>query len=101
MTYSFYTIIWTLSILISILIILSISSLIFVAFNEEKSITTIRTSYERSNFPKTITYKNKKGLIVYRIDLHLNENTIRKYPLSEKYYAEYKGKIHRDSFKFK
>lgn len=89
------------NIFLSVVVFFSLIFLIFVSFYEEKTITTIRTSYEINNFPRTITYKDKKGLIIYRVDLHLNENTIKKYPSSERYYAEYEGKIHRDSFKFK
>ena len=48
-----------------------------------------------------ISYKDKKGLIQYRVDLKLNENNIKKDPNSEKYYAEYRGTIRPEAFSFK
>lgn len=88
------------NILISILILSSLTLFLIFGFPREEPITKIKSGYGRI-FPKNITYKEKKALIEYKIDLKLNENSIKKAPKSEKYYAEYTGTIRPEAFTFK
>lgn len=88
------------NIFLSILILSSLTLFIFFGLPREEPITKIRSGYGRI-FPENITYKDKKGLIQYRVDLKLNENKIKKDPNSEKYYAEYSGTIRPEAFSFK
>ncbi|WP_036731050.1 hypothetical protein, partial [Peptoniphilus grossensis] len=73
---------------------------LFFGLPREESITKVKSGYGRI-FPEYISYKDKKGLIQYRVDLKLNENNIKKDPNSEKYYAEYRGTIRPEAFSFK
>ena len=88
------------NILISILILSSLTLFLILGIPKEEPITKIKSGYSRI-FPKDITYKEKKGLIEYKIDLKLNENNIKKDPESDKYYAEYSGTISPEAFTFK
>ena len=87
-------------IIISILILSSLTVFLIFGLPKEESITKIKFAYGRT-FPQYITYKDKKGLIEYRIDLKLKENSIKKDPTSDKYYAEYSGTIRPEAFTFK
>lgn len=86
--------------IISILILSSLTVFIIIGIPKEEPITKIKSGYGRI-FPKKITYKEKKALIEYKIDLKLNENSIKKDPILDKYYAEYSGTIRPESFTFK
>ena len=88
------------NILISILILSSLTLFLFLGMPKEEPITKIKSGYSRI-FPESITYKKKKGLIEYKIDLKLNENRIKKDPNFDKYYAEYTGTIRPEAFTFK
>ena len=88
------------NILISILILSSLTLFIIIGIPREEAITKVRSSYGRI-FPENITYKEKKALIEYNIDLKLNKKSIKKDPNSDKYYAEYTGTIRPESFTFK
>ncbi len=88
------------NILISILILSSLTLFLIFGFPREEPITKIKSGYGRI-FPENITYKEKKALIEYKIDLKLNENSIKKDPNSDKYYAEYTGTIRPEAFTFK
>lgn len=85
--------------IISILILSSLTVFIIIGIPREEAITKVKSSYVRV-FPENITYKEKKALIEYKIDLKLNENSIKKDPNSDKYYAEYSGTIRPESFTF-
>lgn len=87
-------------IIISILILSSLTLLIIIGIPREEVVTKVKSSYGRI-FPENITYKEKKALIEYKIDLKLNENSIKKDPNSDKYYAEYTGTIRPEAFTFK
>lgn len=84
-----------------VLIGLSIGTLLISGFQQEKTITKVKTSYGRVDFPESITYKGKKGLIYYNVDLKLDKNSIKKDPLLEQYYAEYTGILRSESFNIK
>lgn len=86
--------------IISILILSSLTVFIIIGIPREEAITKVKSSYGRV-FPENITYKEKKALIEYKIDLKLNENSIKKDSNSDKYYAEYSGTIRPESFTFK
>lgn len=86
--------------IISILILSSLTVFIIIGIPREEAITKVKSSYGRV-FPEKITYKEKKALIEYKIDLKLKENSIKKDPNSDKYYAEYRGTIRPESFTFK
>lgn len=86
--------------IISILILSSLTVFIIIGIPREEAITKVKSSYGRV-FPENITYKEKRALIEYKIDLKLNENSIKKDPNSDKYYAEYSGTIRPESFTFK
>lgn len=90
------------NIFLSILILSTLTLFLFLFFGlpREESITKVKSGYGRI-FPEYISYKDKKGLIQYRVDLKLNENKIKKDPNSEKYYAEYRGTIRPEAFSFK
>ena len=88
------------NILISILILSSLTLFLIFVFPREEPITKIKSGYGRI-FSKNITYKEKKGLVEYKIDLKLNENSIKKDPNFDKYYAEYTGTIRPEAFTFK
>lgn len=88
------------NIVITFLILSSLTLFLFLGMPKEKPITKIKSGYGRI-FPENITYKEKKGLIEYKIDLKLNENNIKKDPESDKYYAEYSGTISSEAFSFK
>lgn len=88
------------NIFLSILILSTLTLFLFFGLPREESITKIRSGYGRI-FPEYISYKDKNGLIQYRVDLKLNENNIKKDPNSEKYYAEYRGTIRPEAFSFK
>ena len=87
------------NIVITFLILSSLTLFLFLGMPKEKPITKVKSSYVRV-FPENITYKEKKALIEYKIDLKLNENSIKKDPNSDKYYAEYSGTIRPESFTF-
>lgn len=86
--------------IIAILILSSLTLFIIIGIPREEAITKVRSSYGRI-FPENITYKEKKTLIEYKIDLKLNEKSIKKDPNSDKYYAEYTGTIRPEAFTFK
>lgn len=86
--------------IISILILSTLTLFLIFGIPKEEPITKIKSGYGRI-FPEKITYKEKKALIEYKIDLKLNENSINKDPNSDKYYAEYSGTIRPESFTFK
>ena len=86
--------------IIAILILSSLTLFIIIGIPREEVITKVKSSYGRI-FPENITYKEKKALIEYKIDLKLNENSIKKDPNSDKYYAEYTGTIRPEAFTFK
>ena len=86
--------------IISILILSSLTVFIIMGIPREEAITKVKSSYGRV-FLEKITYKEKRALIEYKIDLKLNENSIKKDPNSDKYYAEYSGTIRPESFTFK
>lgn len=86
--------------IISILILSSLTVFIIIGIPREEAITKVKSSYGRV-FPENITYKEKKALIEYKIDLKLKENSIKKDPTSDKYYAEYSGTIRPEAFTFK
>lgn len=88
------------NIVITFLILSSLTLFLFFGLPREESITKVKSGYGRI-FPKNITYKEKKALIEYKIDLKLNENSIKKDPESDKYYAEYSGTISPEAFTFK
>lgn len=88
------------NIFLSILILSTLTLFLFFGLPKEESITKVKSGYGRI-FPKNITYKEKKALIEYKIDLKLNENSIKKDPESDKYYAEYSGTISPEAFTFK
>ena len=87
------------NIVISFLILSSLTLFLFLGMPKEEPITKVKSGYGRI-FPENITYKEKKGLMEYKIDLKLNENRIKKDPESDKYYAEYSGTIRPESFTF-
>lgn len=88
------------NIVITFLILSSLTLFLFLGMPKEKPITKIKSGYSRI-FRESITYKEKKGLVEYKIDLKLNENSIKKDPNFDKYYAEYTGTIRPEAFTFK
>ena len=88
------------NIVITFLILSSLTLFLFLGMPKEEPITKIKSGCGRI-FPENITYKEKKGLIEYKIDLKLNENRIKKDPDFDKYYAEYTGTIRPEAFTFK